>query len=110
MLLDISMCHLNVIRKVCPRLCLGVIPPDPPVATHAYACYYHPATIVFPPSLQLQLKILYEALVAVATINTCTWHMCTPIRIFAAKLALGLFMLYDLLPWLTAGLGGCTNH
>ena len=32
------------------------------------------------------------------------------IQIIAAKLALGLFMLYDLLPWLTAGLGGCMNH
>ena len=40
------------------------MPPDPLVATHAYARYYHPATILFPP----QLKILYE------TLHTCIEH------------------------------------
>ena len=34
---------------------------------HVYACYYHPATILFPP----QLKILYETLALLRRLAHC---------------------------------------
>ena len=72
MLLNISMCHQNVVWKFCPRLRQkqsertkiqkfpgGACPQTPLVGTHAFrtllSSCYHP---VFPP----QLKILYETL------------------------------------------------
>ena len=66
MLLDISMCHQNVVwvrsnlRESKFKIFLeGTCPQTSLVAMHVYAHYYHPATILFPPP---QLKILYETL------------------------------------------------
>ena len=38
------------------------MPQTPLVATHTYACYYHPATILFLPPPHPKPKILYETL------------------------------------------------
>ena len=44
------------------------------VATHAYAHYYHPTTILFPP----QLKILYETLVTDSNQANLARMRCLP--------------------------------
>ena len=77
MLLDIGMCHQNIVWKAHPRLhhkqserivFLGVgeggMPQNPPsrytrlcVHERAFACYYHPATILFsPPNSKSYMK------------------------------------------------------
>ena len=69
-----SKCCLETLSQIASeaiskiKIFLGGMPPDPPsrhaylcVRERAFTCYYHPATILFPP----QLKILYETLVFV---------------------------------------------
>ena len=48
---------------------------------------------------------LYTVFLRMDAANVCEWFLVT-----VTTLALGLFVLYESFPWLTAGLGGCAYY